>query len=103
MSLASDFTRVNDEHVRVAALRLLDEMPSYSANDSVLTQAVSAMGLACTRDQMRGHLTWMAEQRLVQLQEIGMGLIVATATERGCDVAKGRSIVRGVARPSPRD
>lgn len=103
MSLASEFTRTNDEHVRLAVLRLLDEQPTYSANDSVLTTAVSAMGLACTRDQMRGHLSWLEEQRLITSSSLGTGLIVATATERGCDVAGGRSLVRGVARPSPRD
>lgn len=102
MSLASDFSAVNDEHVRLAVLRLLDEQPNYSANDSVLTQAVEAMGLACTRDQMRGHIQWLESMRLVTAQQTMATLLVATLTERGGDVAKGRSVISGVQRPSPR-
>ena len=102
MSLSSDFSAVHDQHIRLAMLKLLDSQPQYCANDSVLHQAVNAMGLACTRDQMRGHVQWLAEQRLVTTLEPAAGLIVATLTERGGDVAHGRSIVKGVQRPSPR-
>lgn len=102
MSLAGDFTAVHDGHIRLASLRLLDAQAGYSANDSILQQAVNAMGLACTRDQMRGHLVWLEEQRLVTRAEIMAGVVVATLTERGADVANGRSIVPGVQRPSPR-
>lgn len=102
MSLAGEYSVVHDGHVRLAALRLLDGQPTYSANDSILCQAVNAMGLSCTRDQMRGHLVWMEEQRLITRQEVLPTVVVATLTERGADVANGRSIVPGVQRPSPR-
>jgi len=101
VSLASDFTKELDGHVRLSILRLLSDLPAYTANDSVLCQAVSAVGLPSTRDQVRGHLAWMAEQRLVTLADSGH-LCVATLTERGGDVAAGRSIIPGVQRPSPR-
>lgn len=102
MGLAADFAPVHDGHIRLAVLRLLDSMPGYQANDSVMHQAVNAMGLSCTRDQMRGHLTWLEEQRLVTLIEPASGLKVATLTERGADVAHGRSVLAGVQRPSPK-
>jgi hypothetical protein len=102
MTMTGDFTAVNDGHVRLAVLRLLDTQPQYSANDSVLTASMAPLGLACTRDQMRGHLSWLAEQRLVKLTQFGGALTVAILTERGGDVAAGRSSVHGVARPSPR-
>lgn len=102
MSLQKDFAPVHDGHVRLAVLRLLDGQPGYCGNDSVIHQAVNAIGLPCTRDQMRGHLAWLGEQRLVTTVEAGSGLIVATLTERGSDVANGRSVVSGVQRPSPR-
>lgn len=89
------------QHVRLTILRLLAEAPGYSANDSVLTTAVNAMGLICTRDQMRTNLAWLDEQRLVTLLKPTDTLTVATITERGADVAAGRSIVAGVQRPSP--
>lgn len=102
MSMASDFAPVHDAHIRLAILRLLDASPGYSANDSVLTDAARSLGLTCTRDQVRGHLAWLEEQRLLTRLEATTGLIVATISERGGDVAQGRSIVNGVQRPSPR-
>lgn len=97
----NDYVQHLDGHVRLAILRLLVDAPAYSANDSVLSQAVQAMGLACTRSQMRGHLSWLEEQRLVTLMHPLVTLTVATVTERGGDVAAGRSRMQGVARPSP--
>lgn len=94
----SDF---HDSHVRLTILRLLANAPGYAANDSVLTDAVNAMGLVVTRDQMRTALGWLAEQRLVTLLKPAVTLTVATISERGADVAAGRSIVAGVQRPSP--
>lgn len=101
MSLATDLAKAHDGHVRLSILRLLGDLPGYCTNDSVLHQAVNAMGLICTRDQMRGHLSWLGEQRLVSTVDAGH-LTVATLTERGADVGAGRSVIDGVQRPSPR-
>lgn len=90
------------EHVRLSVLRLLAEMPTYSANDSVLNTAVSALGLPCTRDQMRGQIAWLKDMRLVTVIEPMAGVSVATLTERGGDIAAGRSTIPGVQRPSPK-
>lgn len=98
----TEFSDVYAEHVRLSVLRLLDSQPTYSANDSVLTQGTEALGLTCTRDQMRGHLAWLKEQGLVTLLVPMTGVTVATLTERGGDVALGRSRIPGVARPSPK-
>lgn len=89
------------QHVRLTILRLLQDTPTYAVNDSVLTDAVNAMGLSCSRDQLGTNLTWLEEQRLVILLHPAPGLIVAQLTDRGADVAKGRAIVQGVQRPSP--
>jgi hypothetical protein len=102
MGLAADLAKVQDGHVRLAVLRLLDELTAYQANDSVLHQAVNAMGLTCTRDQLRGHLSWLAEARLLTTLEPAAGIMVATLTERGSEVAKGLSLYPGVQRPSPK-
>lgn len=89
------------QHVRLTILRLLAEAPGYAANDSVLTDAVNAMGLVCTRDQLRTNLAWLEEQRLLTQVHATASLTVSTITERGIDVARGRSVVAGVQRPSP--
>lgn len=96
-----NYAEVHDGHVRLSILRLLDQVPAYSANDSILTQSVEQLGLACTRDQMRGHLGWLEEQRAVTLVHPAAGLVVATLTERGADIAHGRSTIHGVQRPAP--
>lgn len=102
MSLATEFTRFHHEHIRLAVLRVLDQAPGYSANDSVLHQAMNALGLVCSRDQMRGELAWLAQQLMVSTVEAGIGLTIATLTERGADVAAGRSVFPGIQRPSPK-
>lgn len=97
----NDFAHYHAEHIRLAVLKLLAGQPAYNANDSILTLAVNAIGLTCTRDQMRGHISWLAEQLLVTRMEAGgtPPIIVATLTERGGEVAAGRSFVQGVQRP----
>lgn len=100
MSLRSDFAPALDGYIRSSALRLLAELPEYRANDIAIAEAVRAIGLGCTNDQLRGHLTWLEEQRLVTLVDMG-GLKVATLTERGGEVAAGRAQVEGVQRPQP--
>lgn len=99
--MKNEFAAVHDSYIRAAALRLLAELPEYRANDIVIGDAVRAVGHGCTNDQMRGHLTWLEEQRLVTLAEVG-GMVVATLSERGADVAAGRATVAGVHRPNPR-
>lgn len=100
MTIASTLAAGMAGHARLALLRLLNEQPGYVANDSVLTDALELVGLPTTRAQVVAHLEWMAEVGLVSLLRPSPTLVVATATERGCDVARGRAMVSGVARPS---
>jgi Fe2+ or Zn2+ uptake regulation protein len=88
-----------NEDQRLVLLRLLAEQIAYKSNSSVLTRAMDALGHSVSRDAIRTHLAWLAEQRLVTLDELIPGLIVATLTERGHDVAAGRAVTPGVARP----
>lgn len=98
--MKDDFALVHDGYIRATALRLLADLPEYRANDIVITDAVRAVGLGCTDEQLRGHLTWMQEHRLVTLEAVG-GMKVATLTERGAEVAAGRAHIEGVQRPKP--
>lgn len=89
-------------HLRLTILRVLAEAPGYKANSSILTSAADGLGVPATRDQVRGEIAWLQEQRLLTSEEPASGLVVATATERGLDVAAGRATHPGVQRPSPR-
>ncbi|QDL55334.1 ArsR family transcriptional regulator [Rhodoferax aquaticus] len=95
MSEYANFLRAD---LRLVILRILSEMPGYRANSSILANLLHQMGHATTRDQAKTEMRWLAEQGLLKLEEVG-SVIVATLTERGQDVAEGRSQVDGIARP----
>ncbi|HVY32843.1 MAG TPA: hypothetical protein VG960_00355 [Caulobacteraceae bacterium] len=95
------YREVFGEHLRLTILRVLAESPTWSANDAILKGAAVELGIAATRDQVRTELAWLSEQRLVATHMVGE-LTVATATERGLDVAAGQAFQPGVARPTPR-
>lgn len=84
--------------MRLVILRLLVEMPGYRANSSVLNTALDNFGHTASRDQIKTELQWLAEQGAVSLADIGP-VLVATLTERGQDIAAGRTRVPGIKRP----
>jgi Fe2+ or Zn2+ uptake regulation protein len=89
-------------HLRLTLLRILMVAPGYTANSSILTtSAHGEAGFVVSRDQVRTELSWLAEQSLITTTEVIDGLVVATLTERGGDVASGRAVVPGVQRPNP--
>lgn len=89
-------------HLRLTILRVLAEAPAYKVNDSLLTSACDHVGVPATRDQVRAQLAWLKEVGLVSLEEPVVSLTIATATQRGLDVAAGRASAPGVQRPSPK-
>lgn len=89
-----------DSDQRLVILRSLLECGD-SANESVLQTCLEAYGHSTSRDVVRTHLAWLAEQRLVSLRDVA-GCYVATITGRGDDVANGRAIVSGVKKPRAR-
>lgn len=91
----SDYLR---KDARLVLLRVLAEMPSYRGNSSVLSNVLHQFGHAPTRDQVKTELRWLAEQGLLKIEEAG-SVLVATLEERGQDVAEGRAVVDGIARP----
>ncbi len=89
------------EHLRLTLLRLLAEDPDYTMNDSLLTDLTADYGFTPSRDKVRTELSWLKEQGLVTADN-DPHITIATLTERGFDVAKGRVTVPGIKRPSPR-
>lgn len=89
------------EHLRLSILRLLHAQDGgLTANDSVLTDALPALGFRVPRDRVRTALAWLKEQELVTLETVG-SLMVGTITRRGIEVAEGTARVPGVKRPAP--
>ncbi|WP_111745593.1 VpaChn25_0724 family phage protein [Salinisphaera orenii] len=87
---------------RLAILRLLNEAPEYTCNSSVLHGLLHDRGYRVSRDQVAGDIDWLAEQSLVEAEQLKIpGLRVITLTRRGADIATGAAIITGVARPAP--
>jgi len=84
---------------RLEVLQLLADQPNGSANDASLCEALNAMHHVVSRDRMRELLFWLAAQGALHVLDLRMtsGMIVATLTERGHDIARGRSRIAGVA------
>lgn len=92
------YKEVVQADMRLVILRLLSEMPAMRANSSVLYSALDEFGHSASRDTVKTELAWLAEQGLITREEMA-SIVVATLTERGVDVAKGRASVPGVKRP----
>lgn len=101
MTLKAHTREVLAEHRRGAILRLLMDQPGFALNDGVIQDGLDRVGMSCSRDLVRSELAWLEEQALVSNERIGT-LLVSRLTQRGDDVAAGRSSVPGVRRPDPR-
>lgn len=94
-TMYADFLR---KDMRLVLLRILLEMPGYRANSSVLATMLHQLGHSATRDQVKTELRWLSEQGLLTIDEVA-SVLVCTLAERGQDVAEGRAVVDGVAKP----
>jgi len=96
--LAEAAAAVLDRHIRLALLQLLAGQPMGNASDVVLYEALNAMEHRVSRDAVRAHIFWLGTLGLVQVLDLRSttGLVGATLSEKGADVAKGVSFVAGV-------
>lgn len=95
MTKFADYLR---EDQRLVMLRVLNEMPSYTANSSVLYNLLGRYGHNPSRDQVKTELHWLAEQGLVTVEDVS-DVLIARITARGQDAATGRVCVPGVKKP----
>lgn len=82
---------------RLEMLQILAEMPGYEAGEGLIYRTITVQGSA---DQVAADLAWLDEQGLVAVSAPG-NYKLAHITRRGLDVATGRAVVPGVARPLP--
>ncbi|CAM3169081.1 ArsR family transcriptional regulator [Moritella viscosa] len=85
---------------RLVILRILNETPSYSANESILDSSLDVYGHRVSRDVVLSEMHWLAEQGLISLSD-AVDTAVAILTQRGIDVATGQALHPGVKRPRP--
>ncbi|URI06639.1 ArsR family transcriptional regulator [Aquincola tertiaricarbonis] len=85
---------------RLVLLKALENAAQYRTNGILLRRYADAVGHVVSSDRIEQDLAWLAEQGLVTTVQSG-GITVATLTSRGLDVATGRAVVPGVAKPQP--
>nr|WP_245398572.1 hypothetical protein [Oceaniglobus trochenteri] len=89
------------EHRRLAVLKHLERCSQYTSNASILIDVVRGVGVPSSEDQLRSALAWLDEQDLIEITDHGH-VVIAVATSRGCEVARGDVTHPGVKRPSAR-
>lgn len=85
------------QHARLAILRILEDAPQFRSNVSIMTDLLARLGITYTRDQVVTEVHWLTEQGMVTMEDLG-GFIVATATVRGVEIARGIATHPGVQR-----
>lgn len=94
------YEQMIQQHLRITILKLLADDPAYTMNDAIITDLTPEFGFSPSRDRVRTELSWLKDQGLVRYDD-DKGIIIATLTQRGADVAAGRVRVPGVRRPGP--
>ena len=95
------YSETLSRHRRLAILRHLEASSGYSANGHILTDTLRGLGITSTHDQVLTELQWLREQGYAQVEDLG-GIILATATPRGVEIATGVTTHPGIQRPLPR-
>ncbi len=91
------YNQILQEDIRQNVLSLLNDDADYSHNEFVLKSALKHLGHNVSHDRLRTELAWLEEQGCVTLEEVS-GIVVATLTARGQDVATGAVRIPGIAK-----
>jgi hypothetical protein len=90
------------EERRLVLLQILAGLATYSANTDVLYGELEQCAVPATYDGMLEDLRWLARAHCLTLDTLAMNVTVATLTQGGLEVAKGRNVIEGVMRPRPK-
>ena len=86
-------------HLRLLILKLLFDQVSEEANGQLIVAGIQATReIAASADQVRTACDWLAEQGLVEREDLGRFKLFRL-TERGRELLARRVRVEGVARP----
>lgn len=88
------------EDARLIILRELARMTDHTLNETILVKVLDTFGHRRSREWVRTQLNKLAELSAVTLQTAG-SITIAKLTRAGLDHVERRSIIEGVARPSP--
>lgn len=98
--MTPSFAEYQTEDRRLVLLRGLANAAQYRANAFLLRRYCDAVAHVVSADRIEQDIAWLHEQGLV-VREHADRVTTATLTERGLDVATGRTSVPGVQKPQP--
>lgn len=85
---------------RLVILRTLADQVDGRLNETIITAALTTFGHNRSRDWVRQQLRHLADVGAVLVTEVGT-VMIAELTRLGYDHVGRRTIIEGVARPSP--
>jgi repressor of nif and glnA expression len=88
------------EDARLVILKELAAMGDGRLNENILVRVLDAFGYRRSREWVRTQLRKLEDVGAVVLVEAG-SVLVASITRSGLDHVERRSVLEGVARPSP--
>lgn len=88
------------EDARLVMLRELARQVDGRLNETLVTKALDVFGHNRSREWVRTEMRKLEELGAVRLTEAGT-ILVAAITRSGLDHVERRSVIEGVARPSP--
>ena len=93
-----------DQHLtedgRLVILKELARQIDGRLNESIMTRVLDTFGHRWSREKVRTEMRKLEEIRAVKLAEAGT-ILIASITRAGLDHVERRSVIEGVARPSP--
>lgn len=96
-----NYAQFETEDRRLVLLKGLAAAAQYRANAYLLRRFAEQVGHTASADRIAGDLAWLGEAGLLSTEQPSPDVTVATLTARGLDVAEGRAVHPGVAKPRP--
>lgn len=96
----NDFSALVQADRRLVILRVLADSAGYSTNQHLLGTMTGALGHQVGAERIRADISDLQEMGLVTTDHVA-GVVIATLTQKGVDVAAGVVTVSGVKRPMP--
>ena len=99
--MSSKFAQSENESARLAMLQLLQQDPDYEMNDSLLQSGLEQFSFRLGYRELQTELSWLEKEEVITLIKLdnAMEVTLINLTRHGEDVALGRCIVSGIARP----
>lgn len=94
------FAEYLEHDARLVILRELAGQTDGRLNDTMLTRVLDSFGYNRSREWVRTQIGRLAELGAVRVTEAGT-ILVAQITRAGLDHVERRSVIDGIARPSP--